>query len=108
MGFTQASVGNPDGSVEVHKYYSTEGWGVYDTTQITCFENPPNPCHNDPWGDLSNAAHAHEYELDRYATDGTTLLQQAKTQYLAVCPPAGVTGSRAGCRCWQCKQKCDH
>jgi len=72
MGFTQASVGNPDGSVEIHKYYSTEGWGVYDTTQITCFENPPNPCHNDPWWDLSNAAHAHEYELDRYATDGAT------------------------------------
>jgi RHS repeat-associated protein len=95
MGFTQASVGNPDGSVEIHKYYSTEGWGVYDTTQITCFENPPNPCHNDAWWDLSNAAHAHEYELDRYATDGATLLQQVKTQYSAVCPPAGVTGSPA-------------
>jgi hypothetical protein len=43
MGFTQASVGNPDGSVEVHKYYSTEGWGVYDTTQITCFEKSAQP-----------------------------------------------------------------
>ena len=93
MGFTQASVGNPDGSVEIHKYYSTEGWGVYDTTQITCFENPPNPCHNDPWWDLTNAAHSHEYELDRYATDGSTLLQQVKTQYHAVCPPSGVSGS---------------
>src|SRR5258708_21157729 len=95
MGFTQASVGNPDGSVEIHKYYSTEGWGVYDTTQITCFENPPNPCHNDPCGDLSNAAHAHQYQPDRYATDDATFLQQVNTRYRPGWPPADMTESPA-------------
>lgn len=101
MGFAQALVSNPDGSAETHKFYSTEGWGLYDTSQITCEENPPNPCHNDPWWDLTNAAHAHEYELDRYATDGSTLLEKKTTQYQAVCPPSGVSGSpNAGYGTW--------
>lgn len=96
MGFAQTSVSKPDGSSETHKFYSTEGWGLYDTTQITCEENPPNPCHNDPWWDLTNVAHGHEYEVDSYATDGSTLLEQVKTQFQAVCPPSGVSGSPNG------------
>jgi RHS repeat-associated protein len=95
MGFAQVSIGNPDGSLEIHKFLSTEGWGIYDSAQITCFENPPNPCHNDPWWDLTNAAHGHEYELDRYDANGTTLLHQVVTTYQAVCPAAGVSGSPA-------------
>src|SRR5262249_23180268 len=58
MGFNQSSVSNPDGSVEVHKYYATEGFGVYDTTQVTCAAStlPPviTTCTNDPWWHLTN------------------------------------------------------
>src|SRR6266545_3587614 len=92
MSFAQATVGNPDGSVDVHKFYSTEGWGLYDVLKVTCAA--PNLCHNDPWWDLTNAAHGREYELDRYATNGTTLLQHVLTQYAAICtPPWILTGS---------------
>jgi RHS repeat-associated protein len=95
MGFAQTTVSHPDGAVDVHKFYSTEGFGVYDTTQLPCDTDPPNPCHNAPWWDLANVAHGHEFELDRYATDGTTLLGQVKTTWQATCPPSGVSGSPA-------------
>jgi RHS repeat-associated protein len=93
FGFAQATVTKPDGGVDLHKYYSTEGWGVYDTTQITCSTNPPNPCHNDPFWDLANVAHAHEIELDQYAPSSGPLLRKVATQYQATCPPAGVAGT---------------
>jgi hypothetical protein len=92
MGFAQTAVSNPDGSLDVHRFLTTLGWGIYDGAQIPC--NTHNPCHNDPYWYLPNAAHGHEYELDRYATDGTTLLSQARTQWQAVCPPQGVNGGR--------------
>lgn len=98
MGFAQASVSKPDGSLEVHKFDATEGWGVYDNTQITnCVPNMqpagPTPCPNVPWWHLTNVGHGHEYEVDNYDTNGTTLLKKATTQYQAVCPPSGVSGS---------------
>ncbi|HEV7129358.1 MAG TPA: hypothetical protein VGN32_18130, partial [Ktedonobacterales bacterium] len=91
----RATVSNPDGSLDKHKYYATEGWGVYDNTQITnCAPNMqpqgPTPCPNVPWWDLTNVAHGHEYETDSYDTNGTTLLKKSTTQYQAVCPPVGV------------------
>jgi RHS repeat-associated protein len=99
MGFAQATVDLPDGtptvhgSVDVHKFYTTLGWGIYDTSVVTCFTNPPNPCHNDPWWDAHNAEHGREYEVDHYDTDGTTLLSKIQTQYQLTCPPSGVSGS---------------
>jgi RHS repeat-associated protein len=93
MGFTQVTVIHPDGSVDVHHYYATEGWGIYDTSQVSCFSI--NPCHNDPWWDLTNAAHGHETEVDHYDTDGTTLLEKTLTQYQALCPGSGVGGTPA-------------
>ena len=33
MGFSAASVSNPDGSAVKHQYYTTQGWGIYDTTK---------------------------------------------------------------------------
>jgi RHS repeat-associated protein len=42
---------------------------------------------------VSNAAHGREYELDHYATNGTTLLSRLKTQWQPVCPPSGVGAS---------------
>jgi Concanavalin A-like lectin/glucanases superfamily len=100
MGFAQASVQNPDNGVEVHKLHTTEGFGLYDISrpELTCDTNGGtsglhNPCHNDSYADLDNAAHGHEYELDRYGSDGTTLLQQVKTSWSAACPPPGVGGT---------------
>ncbi len=98
MGFAETDVSNPDGSLVKHKYYATTGWGVYDNSQITnCAPNMqpsgPTPCPNDPWWNLTNAAHGHEYETDSYDTNGATLLKQTTTQYQAVCPPSGVSGT---------------
>jgi RHS repeat-associated protein len=100
MGFAQATASHPDGSLEVHKYWATEGWGVYDTAQVTCITNPPNPCHNDAWWDFShvnvgqnNVAHGHEYEIDWYDTNGTTLLKQVKPSYQILCPPTWASAS---------------
>ncbi len=91
MGFTQVTVTNPDGSVEVHHYKATGGWGVYDASKVTCISNPP--CHSAPWWSSSTALHGREYEADYYDTDGTTLLKQVKTQYQLTCPPSGVGGT---------------
>lgn len=53
MGFTEAAVSNPDGSLEYHHYYATHGWGVFDTSQITSCPSNLHPinttCHNSPW-----------------------------------------------------------
>jgi RHS repeat-associated protein len=99
MGFGQTTVSKPDGSVEIHKLYGTEGVGVYDTNQVACTRGSPAPvgghCGTVPWQDLTNAAHMHEYELDRYDTNGFTLLSQVKTTWQALCPPSGVGGSPA-------------
>jgi len=94
MGFRQTSITKPDSSREVHNYNATEGWGLYDITQIQCYT--PNPCHNAPWWDLINVAHGHEYETDWYDTNGTTLLRDSQPQYSAVCPPSGVSGTPPG------------
>jgi RHS repeat-associated protein len=93
QGYTQVTVTNPDGSVEVHKFYATNGWGIYDTSQVKCFTS--SPCHNDPWWAPGNALHGHEYEADFYDTDGKTLLKQVKTQYQLTCPPSGVSATPA-------------
>ena len=97
MGFAQTNVGLnmglPGGSVEVHKFHTTEGFGLYDPSQVTC--NPIDNNHTcipqrDPWSDLSNAAHGHEYELDRYDSNGSTLLQKVTTTWAADCPAHGI------------------
>jgi RHS repeat-associated protein len=99
MGFTGVSVTSPDGSLAVHKFFSTEGWGGWTThgsngLTITCPASP-DVCHPDSYWDdnannppgQANALHGHQYELDNYDTNGTTLLEQTKTQYNAVCTP---------------------
>jgi RHS repeat-associated protein len=100
MGFSQVGVSNPDGSTETHKFYSTEGWGLYDTSKVTVgsCQPPLGWCLNDPWWDTthqaigqSNVFHGREYELDRYAIGGSVLLQQVLTQYAAICRPPWIT-----------------
>ena len=92
MGFAETDVSNADGSVEKHHFYSTEGYGIYDTSQVGCFAYNP-PCGNDPWWQIGNAGHGHEYEVDSYATNGVTLLKQVTTQYQLACPPSGVAAT---------------
>ncbi len=93
MGFAQATVALPSGAKEVHKYYATQGIGIYDTSQVTCFAT--SPCHASPWWNLNNAAHGHEYDVSYYDTDGTTLLKHTANTYKALCPPAGVAPTPA-------------
>jgi RHS repeat-associated protein len=102
MGFAQASVSNPDGSVEVDKYYSTMGWGVYDTSPsqgITCPSSnlPPivTTCQLSPWWNIANVGHGRAYDVTYYDTNGTTLLKHTTATFQAVCPPSGVAGSPA-------------
>ena len=91
MGFAQVDVTLPDNAVQQHHYYSTEGYGIYDTSQVQCFSDfQPPECYNDPWWALTNAAHGHETETGYYDTNGTTLLKQVTAAYTAVCPPSGV------------------
>jgi RHS repeat-associated protein len=99
MGFAQATVYLPSGGVEVHKFYAGEGWGIYDPAQVTCFTKAA--CHKDPWWDLANAAHGHEYQVLSYDTDGTTLLNEVDTTFQAICPPSGVSATPAqGATTW--------
>lgn len=90
MGFARAIVNQPTGGVDVHNYFSGEGWGIYDTSQVTCFTTAP--CHNDPWWDEANAAHGKEYDSQSYDANGD-LLQQVQESYTTTCPPSGVSGT---------------
>lgn len=94
MGFAQVSVSRPDGSKDVHRYFSTQGWGVYDTAQVTACTTS-TPCHNAPWWNQGTLYHGHEFKVDYYDTDGTTLLGETDTAYQQTCPPAGVGGTPA-------------
>ena len=91
MGFAQATLNLPDNTSEVHKFYATQGIGIYDTSQVTCYA--AHPCHDSPWWNLNNAAHGHEYDVSYYDTDKTTLLKHVANTYKAVCPPAGVAAT---------------
>ncbi|HKT03554.1 MAG TPA: RHS repeat-associated core domain-containing protein [Rugosimonospora sp.] len=89
MGFAEVDVTNPDGSVEKHHYYTTQGIGVYDTA-VPC---KGSFCHASAWWNPANALHGREYTDDVYDTDGSTLLSEKDTKYSVTCPPAGVAGS---------------
>jgi RHS repeat-associated protein len=105
MGFAQASITHPDNSVEVHAYFTTAGWGVYDTSKVNC--NTSSPCHNSAWWNPANALHGREQEVDIYDVDGRTLLKQIKTQYQLICPPVGVVGT-PGFSAGQLRSDIDH
>ena len=107
MGYAQVSVTNPDGSLAVHNFYSTEGWGGWTANGTngltdTCPHNPywTTVCNADPYWDIAsqntypgqaNALHGHEYDAYYYDTNGTTLLERVETQYNAVCSPPIIT-----------------
>jgi len=110
-GFSLVNVYNADGSPENHYYYTTEGWGVYDTKQGPACQNGyrdtngvMHPCANAPYWDLQNAASGHEYETQQYdvcvpdpktGTCSYPLLKQTQMTYAITCPPTGVGTSPA-------------
>jgi RHS repeat-associated protein len=93
MGFVQVSEYHPDGSKTGHRYYATEGWGIYNTSKVSCFAT--YTCHTAPFWHLGTAGHGNEYEASYYATDNPTLLKQDKTQYTLACPPPTVSATPA-------------
>ncbi len=97
MGFAQATVNQPDGGQDIHKYNATMGYGIYDTTQVGCFTALPpiGPCSNAPWWDIRNAGHGRETEVDVYDAppNATHLLRQTTTQYLLTCPAPNVSAT---------------
>jgi RHS repeat-associated protein len=103
MGFATATVTNPDGSSEIHRYPQTLGVGVFDPNNAmfagVCTPTPTNPnpppCPASPWWNPANATHGREIELDRYNTDGS-LAQVVTTQFRALCPSSGVAGDLVG------------
>ena len=105
MGFAEADVTNPDGSFEVHTYYSTAGWGIYDCSQLSCAADngtnhtgcPGNGCSTDAWWSFSNAAHGHEGGSYLY-TDSTKqhLLHELTASFNPVCPPTRVQQTTGG------------
>ncbi|HLY63915.1 MAG TPA: hypothetical protein VKU60_00155, partial [Chloroflexota bacterium] len=103
MGFHEADVTHPDGSVTKTYYFGAEGYGIYNTSELLCNSFTP-PCHNAPYWDTSHlsgsnpqspALHGRPYEIDNYDTDGTTPLSETAYQYSLTCPPSGVSGSPA-------------
>ena len=98
MGFAWTMVYKPDGSAELHTFYSTEGWGVYNSSQIpNCSSDlPPGTtgCHSSPWWDVHNAGHGLEtsviyYEI-QFDTDYIEKIKQITNSYAAACPPSGA------------------
>jgi RHS repeat-associated protein len=97
MGFNSATVTNPDGSREVHRYPATLGVGVFDPNdpKFSGSCTASKPCTRSPWWDPANAEHGSELEVDRFNTDGS-LASVVQTQYRALCPSSGVAGDEAG------------
>jgi RHS repeat-associated protein len=96
MGFGTTTVTNPDGSSYVHQYPGTQGRGVYSASDpMEAGQCANNACNVSPWWLPANVEHGREIELDQLNPDGS-LQQVTRTQYQAVCPPAGVTGDKAG------------
>jgi RHS repeat-associated protein len=93
MGFGEADVTAPNLAVTKHHFYSTMGYGVFDSNQATTNCHSSNGCPVAPWWDPRNALHGHETETDEYDSSGTTLLKQSKATFNAQCPPSGVAAT---------------
>lgn len=100
MGFTETDVQAPDGAMTKHKYYATDGWGVWDTAKVSCAVPSQRygssmPCHNAPWWGFGTAEHGREYETDAFDVGGTTWLSKTTYGYALTCPPSGVSATPA-------------
>ncbi|MGH2515641.1 MAG: hypothetical protein ACRDHP_08295, partial [Ktedonobacterales bacterium] len=93
MGFSAVNVNNPDGSLQVYDYYTTEGYGLFNSS-VPC-ASFSGVCGVSPWTDLPNDLHGKLLEEDDYDTNDTTLLKQTINQYWGnhFCPMPGVQPS---------------
>jgi RHS repeat-associated protein len=94
-GFNFAQVINPDGSLEDDYYYSTEGWGVWDSSKVTCHDGLQT-CPASPAWDLTNAASGRAYQVDQYGikqNGSYPLLKRTLTNYTAICPTYHVAAT---------------
>jgi RHS repeat-associated protein len=89
LGFSKVVVIAPDNSQQVHRYASSEGWGLALST-ISCAG--PNPCHLAPYWDSSNIEAGKDQEEDDYDTTGALLFVYL-WGYTDNCPPPGVPHS---------------
>jgi RHS repeat-associated protein len=89
LSYSKVVVTAPDSSQQVHRYASSEGWGLALST-IPCAG--PNPCHLAPYWDASNIEAGRDQEEDDYDTTGA-LLSVHQWNYADNCPPPGVPHS---------------
>jgi RHS repeat-associated protein len=89
LSFSKVVVTAPDNSQQIHRYASSEGWGLALST-ISCAG--PNPCHVAPYWDSSNIEAGKDQEEDDYDTTGA-LLSVHLWGYADNCPPPGVPHS---------------
>jgi RHS repeat-associated protein len=84
-------------SVEDHYYITTQGWGVWNQSEVTnttgvgCWnkEGTQYLCPSSPSWASTNMPAGRETEVDEYASDGSTLLQKTLNSYTLNCAPAG-------------------
>src|SRR5712692_4028618 len=89
LSYSKVVVTAPDNSQQVHRYASSEGWGLALST-ISCAG--PNPCHLAPYWDASNIEAGQNQEEDDFDTTGA-LLSVHLWGYSDNCPPPGVSHS---------------
>ncbi len=96
-GFYFAKALNPDTSLDETYSYSTEGWGVWDPTLVSCHDGQTTCPESAGW-DVINAASGHPYEQVWYGIPQSgvyPLLKEAQTSYTAVCPTSTIAASPA-------------
>jgi RHS repeat-associated protein len=89
LSYSKVVVTAPDSSQQIHRYASSEGWGLALST-ISCAG--PNPCHLAPYWDSSNIEAGKNQEEDDFDTTGA-LLSVHLWGYTDNCPPPGVSHS---------------
>src|SRR6266567_3889867 len=89
LSYSKVVVTAPDSSQQIHRYASSEGWGLALST-ISCAG--PNPCHLAPYWDGSNIEAGRDQEEDDYDITGA-LLSVHQWNYADNCPPPGVSHS---------------
>ena len=96
-GFYFAKALNPDTSLDETYSYSTEGWGVWDPTLVSCHDGQTTCPESAGW-DVINAASGHPYEQVWYGIPQSgvyPLLKEAQTTYTAVCPTSTIAATPA-------------
>jgi hypothetical protein len=84
-------------SVEDHYFITTQGWGVWNQSEVTntsgvgCWnlEGSSYLCPSSPSWASTNMPSGDETQVDEWAANGTTLLKRTLNTYTLDCAPAG-------------------